>query len=129
MNKTQDRDETRYGARVVGYLYIPTSVRNHCAAISKPAHFGNAPGVRDYNSLPPVGPHGLLLSHRAAATAAHRGLEQLERVLVDRSAIFLGNSKEAVTLGGDEVQPVVVLLEYSRVGCGSRQGSGTANVG
>ena len=92
-------------------------------------HFGNAaPGVRDCNSLPPVGPHCLLLSHRAA-TAAHRGLEQLERVLVGRSAIFLGNSKEAVTLGGDEVQPVVVLLKYSRVGCGSRQGSGTANVG
>ena len=92
--------------------------------------YGNAPGVRDCVSLPPVGPHCLLLSHHVA-TAAHRGLEQLERVLVGRSAIFLGNSKEAVTLGGDEVQPVrgVVLLKYSRVGCGSRQGSGTSNVG
>ena len=72
--------------------------------------YGNATAVRDCVSLPPVGPHCLLLSHRAA-NAAHRGLEQLERVLVGRSAIFLGNSKEAVTLGGDEVQPVVVLLK------------------
>ena len=47
--------------------------------------YGNATAVRDCVSLPPVGPHCLLLSHRAA-NAAHRGLEQLERVLVDRSA-------------------------------------------
>ena len=38
------------------------------------------------------------------------GIEQLERVLVDCSAILLGNSEEAVTLGGDEVQPVPGLL-------------------
>ena len=55
---------------------------------------GDASGIRDGKTLPPVGPHRLLLPHRAA-TAAHRGLKELERTIVESTTILLGDSEES----------------------------------
>ena len=44
---------------------------------------GDASGIRDGKTVPPVGPHRLLLPHRAA-TAAHRGLKELEQLKTRR---------------------------------------------
>ena len=52
---------------------------------------GDASGIRDGKTLPPVGPHRLLLPHRAA-TAAHRGLKELERTIVESTTILLGDT-------------------------------------
>ena len=77
---------------------------------------GDASGIRDGKTLPPVGPHRLLLPHRAA-TAAHRGLKELERTVVESTTILLGDSEESIALSGDQVKPVVVLLENPRITC------------
>ena len=75
-------------------VWVEWPVRTRANGCTRGNDTGDASGIRDGKTVPPVGPHRLLLPHRAA-TAAHRGLKELERTIVESTTILLGDSEES----------------------------------
>ena len=78
-------------------------------------HTSDPLGVGDGDALAPKDAERLFLAG-GAARASDSLVEEVKRCLVEAPAILLGNGDEGVTLGIDELAPVVNLLVGPGVG-------------